>query len=177
MEKQEQGCIRTKLSLLLMSLTSEPLAAFYTILPFILRRELNVSAFQLSLFVMLRPVLSSFSFFWGASLGYKKSQNLLRNHIFAWIIARLPFLFFPLIHNFYYIFFAAGVYQFFYRAGLPAWNEIIKRKIPNDSSRKNLFSLYSVFGFIESILIGIFIGNFLDKSAFNWKLVFFFSAL
>ncbi len=177
MKMEEKNCKKTKFSLLLMNITEEPLLAFYTLIPFILTKELNANAFQLSLFLMLRPVLSSFSFFWGLFLRYKEKQNLLKNHMLAWIIARIPFLFFPMINNIYYVFFAAGIYQLFYRAGLPAWTEIFKRKIKDERSRENIFSLFTVIGYIESILLGLFIGKFLDKSAFNWKIVFFFSAL
>lgn len=175
--KVEEDCKKTKFSLLIMNLTEEPLLAFYSLLPFILTKELNANAFQLSLFLMLRPVLSSFSFFWGMFFTYKKKQNLLQNHMVAWILARVPFLFFPIINNLYYVFFAAAVYQLFYKAGFPAWIEIFKRKIKSDRSRKNIFSLFNFFGYVESILIGLFVGNFLDRSSFNWKIAFFFSAL
>ncbi|MBN2479453.1 MAG: MFS transporter [Parachlamydiales bacterium] len=173
---KEKDCIKTKAAFLLMNLTNEPLVAFYTILPFILRKELHINAFQLSLFVMLRPVFSSFSFFWGMSLNYKAKPNFLKNSLIAWIIARIPFLLFPFFNNFYYIFFAAAVYQLFYRAGLPAWTEIIKRKITDKNTRHHLFSTFSIVVFIESILLGLFIGNFLDKSSYNWKIVFFVAA-
>jgi MFS family permease len=177
MEIKEKDCKKTKFSLLLMNITEEPLIAFYTLLPFILTKELKANAFQLSLFLMLRPVLSSFSFFWGLFFNYKEKYNLLKNHMLAWIIARIPFLFFPFINNIYYVFFAAGIYQLFYRAGFPAWVEIFKRKIKNQKSRHNIFSLFTVIGYIESILLGLFIGRFLDNSRLNWKIVFFFSAL
>jgi len=177
MKIEQTDCKKTKFSLLLMNMTEEPLLAFYTLLPFIITKELNANAFQLSLFLMLRPVLSSFSFFWGLFLNYKKKQNLLKNHMVSWIIARIPFLFFPFVNNIYYVFFAAGVYQLFYRAGLPAWIEIFKRKIQNKQTRENIFSLFTVIGYMESILLGLFIGSFLDKSVYNWKIVFFFSAL
>ncbi|MFA6118838.1 MAG: MFS transporter [Parachlamydiales bacterium] len=170
-------CFKTKFSLLLMNLTEEPLLAFYTFLPFILRKEMGINAFQLSLFVMLRPVLSSLTFFWSLALNKKKNPNLLKNSILAWVIARIPFVFFPIFNNFYYIFFAAGIYQLFYKAGQPAWNEIVKRKIINQKLRENIYSVFSCFSYIESIVFGLIAGHFLDKGTFNWKLVFSISAL
>jgi MFS family permease len=168
---------KTKATALLMNLSDEPLVAFYAILPFILTKELHINAFELSFFLMLRPILSSFSFFWGVGLNYSKNPNLLKNNLLAWIIARIPFLFFPLINNFYYFLFASAVYQLFHKAGLPAWNEIIKRNITDKNERHKLFSTFSIYVFIESILLGLFIGKFLDKSASNWKLIFFFAAM
>jgi len=157
-----------------MNLTNEPLIAFYTLLPFILRKEFYATALHLSIFTMLRPVLSSFSFFWGLSLNNKKNPNLLTNSIISWTIARVPFLFFPFINNLYYIFISAAIYQIFYRASLPAWSEIIKRNIKN---KKFLLSTVAVLCFIESIFLKLFLDFFLDKSTFNWKMLFFFSAL
>lgn len=177
MKIEEAVCKKTKISFLLMNLTEEPLLAFYTLLPFILTKELNANAFQLSLFLMLRPVLSSFSFFWGLFFSYKEKYNLLKNHMLAWIIARLPFLFFPFINNFYYIFFAAGIYQLFYKAGFPAWVEIFKRKIKNEKTRGNIFTIYTVIGYLESIFLGLFVGKFLDRSGVNWRIIFCVSAL
>ncbi|NGX28075.1 MAG: hypothetical protein K940chlam1_00250 [Candidatus Anoxychlamydiales bacterium] len=158
-----------------MTLTDEPLLVFYTLIPLILRKEFHANALHISLFTMIRPVLSSFSFFWGASLTYKEKPNLIKNHILAWIIARIPFLFFPIMTNFYYIFIAAAIYQIFYRASITAWTEIIKRKINN--SRESIFSTFALFAFIEGLLLSFFFKNFVDESAFNWKIAFFVSAL
>lgn len=168
---------KTKATTLLMNLTDQPLIAFYAILPFFLSKELHINPFELSLFIMLRPVLSSFSFFWGIGLNYSKNPNLLKNNLYAWIIARVPFLFFPIINNFYYFLFASAIYQLFHKAGFPAWNEIIKRNITDNKERHRVFSTFYVYVFIESILLGLLIGNFLNKSGSNWKLIFFFASL
>ncbi len=168
---------KTKITTLLMNLTDQPLLSFYAILPFFLSKQLHINPFELSLFLMLRPVLSSFSFFWGIGLNYSKNPNLLKNNLYAWIIARIPFLFFPIINNFYYFLFASAIYQLFHKAGLPAWNEIIKRNITDNKERHRIFSTFSVYVFIESILLGLLIGNFLNKSESNWKIIFFFAAL
>jgi hypothetical protein len=168
---------KTKITALIMNLADAPLVAFYAILPFFLRKDLHIGVFQLSFFIMLRPVLSSFSFFWGIGLNYTNNPKLLRNNIFAWTIARVPFLLFPFVNNFYYFLFAAAIYQLFHKAGFSAWTEIIKRNVKKDNDRHSLFSTYTVFVFIENILLGLFLGKFLDKSEFNWKIIFFFVAL
>jgi len=168
---------KTKITTLLMNLANEPLVVFYGILPFILRKELHANVFQLSFFIMLRPILSSLSFFWGITLNYSQKPNLLRNTLFSWAIARLPFLFFPFTNNLYYFLFASAIYQLFHKAGLPAWMEIIKRNIKDNNNRYQIFSTFSAYIFIESIILGLFIGNFLDKSNSNWKIIFFYAAL
>src|SRR6185437_12364333 len=134
---ENRGCFRTRLALLWMNLSNEPLAAMYSLLPFILCKDLHASTFQLTLFATLRPVLSVFSFYWGSFLAYRKNR-LLPNLIGAWVLARLPFLYFPLIDNFWYLLFACGVYQLFSRAATPALMEILKRQIPKEP-REHIF--------------------------------------
>ena len=125
---------------------------------------------------MIRPIVSGLSFYFGVYLSKKSEPNLLKNSVATYIIARIPFLFLPFLNNFYYIFFSSVIYQLFYKANLPAWTEILKRNIKDENSRFDLFSTFSIFVFIESILIGILIGSFLDKSTENWKILFFISS-
>jgi len=158
-----------------MNLSNEPLAAMYSLLPFILCKDLHASTFQLTLFATLRPVLSVFSFYWGSFLAYRKNR-LLPNLIGAWVLARLPFLYFPLLDNFWYLLFACGVYQLFSRAATPALMEILKRQIPKEP-REHIFSLYYIWSFLESVLLGLLLGHFLDLSAANWKILMVISAL
>lgn len=101
-----------------MNLSGEPLIAIYSLMPFILRKELGASLFEVSLFTILSPVLSVFSFYWGSWLAHRKNQ-LLSNLIGAWILARLPFLFFPWIDTFWMMFACCAVYQLFSRASTP----------------------------------------------------------
>jgi hypothetical protein len=94
-EIKNKDCFRTKLVLLWMNLSSEPLIAIYSMIPFILRKEIGASTYQIVLFSTLSPVLAVLSFYWGAWLSHRKNK-LLPNLICAWVLARIPFLFFPL---------------------------------------------------------------------------------
>jgi MFS family permease len=169
------GCRKTRLALLWMNLTSEPLIALYTLLPFILRKDLGASTLQLSIFITLRPVLSVFSFYWSAYLTNRKN-TLLSNLMGAWLLARLPFLLLPWVNNVWFLLFAAGVYQLFSKAGTPALIEILKVNIPK-KPREHIFSFYYVLSFVESVVLGLTIGDILDGSGSNWRLLFFISSL
>lgn len=168
-------CPETKRALLWMAISSEPLSALYTLLPFILRKDLGASLFELSLFACLRPLLSVFSFYWGARLRYRK-DHLLSNLIGASILSATPFLLLPFCQNIYFVLFAAAMNQLFTRAGTPALIEILKRKIPK-KPREHLFSLYYIISFIESGILGLCIGKILDLNATCWTLLFFLAAL
>ena len=171
-KSKDQGCETTKFALLWMNLASEPLIALYTLLPFILRKELGASVLQLSLFVMLRPLLSVFSFYWSA---FRKG-GLVSNLIGACILANLPFVFFPFVDNVWLLLGACAMYQLFSRAGTPALIEILKQKIP-EKPRAHIFSLYFILSFIESGILGMVVGNLLDNNTIPWKYLFLIGAL
>ncbi len=167
-----EGCKSTRFALLWMNLAAEPLVSLYTLLPFILRKELGASLFQVSLFITLRPVLSVFSFYWSA---YSK-RRLISNLVSASFLAYLPFLFFPWADNFWFLLLASGMYQLFSKAAIPPLIEVLKRNIPK-KPREHVFSLYYILSFVESGLLGLFFGGMLDAHVLDWKILFFFSAV
>lgn len=171
----EEGCFKTKLSLLWMNLSGEPLIAIYSLMPIIFRKELGATLFQVSLFSMLSPVLSVLSFYWGSHLTHRKNQ-LLPNLIAAWILARLPFLFFPWIDTFWAMFAGCSIYQLFSRASTPALMEILKRNIPR-KTRDYVFSLYYVLSVLEGICIGLLLTQVLTICDNNWRMLFLVCSL
>jgi MFS family permease len=162
-----RDCPRTRQALLAMNVSSEPLNALYTLLPFILYKHLNVTPFQLSLFITLRPLLAVFSFYWSSHLLYYRNK-LVPNLMGAWVLARLPFLLVVFFPHFWVLFFAAMVYQLFSKAGVPAWIEIVKRNIPK-KPREHLFSLYNIINFIEAFVLSFIMGRMLDVDPTSWK--------
>lgn len=166
---------RTRLALFWMHLVDEPLVALYSLFPFLLSKDFNANAYQITMFITLRPLLSVLSFYWGSHVSYKKNK-LLPNLIGAWVLGRLPFLLFPFIHNFWYFLIACGLYQLFNKAGTPALIEILKRNIPK-KPREHLYSLCFIWSFFESVLLGVVFGFVLDHQLAEWKLLFFLGAL
>ena len=166
---------KTRFALLYMQLANEPLMALYTLLAFILRKDLGASTFQLTVFVTLRPVISFFSFYWSSSLTRQK-EKLLSNLTWAWVLGRVPFVFFPLFHSVWYLIFASALYQLFYRAATPALIEILKVNMEK-KRREKLYSLTFLLCFAESIFLGLFVGKFLDAYPFAWKILFVISSL
>jgi hypothetical protein len=138
--EKNRDCLKTKLLLLWMNLSSEPLIAIYSMIPFILRKEIGATTWQIVLFSTLSPILSVFSFYWGAWLTHRKNR-LLPNLVGAWVLARLPFLFFPWIGSFTTMFLCCSIYQIFSRASAPALMEILKRNI-GKNTREHVFSFY-----------------------------------
>src|ERR1700722_6533397 len=165
----------TRLALLWMNLAAEPLISLYTLIHFILPKDVGASMFQISLFVTLRPVLSVFSFYWSAYLKEGRGK-LVANLVSASVLAYLPFLFFPWVSSFWFLLFASGVYQLFSRAAIPSLIEVLKRNIPK-SKREHAFSLFFILSFVESGILGLFFGRLLDAHVVSWNTLFFFAAL
>ena len=174
-EIKNRDCFRTKLVLLWMNLSSEPLIAIYSMIPFILRKEIGATTYQIVLFSTLSPVLAVLSFYWGAWLSHRKNK-LLPNLICAWILARVPFLFFPCIDSFTAMFICCSIYQLFSRASTPALMEILKRNIAKNT-REYAFSLYYGLSVIEGIVIGLLLTEVLEFSNNNWKIIFLICSL
>lgn len=158
-----------------MNLSSEPLIAIYSMIPFILRKEIGATTWQIVLFSTLSPVLAVFSFYWGAWLTHRQNK-LLPNLVGAYVLARLPFLFFPWIDSFAAMFVCCCVYQIFSRASAPALMEILKIKI-GKNTREHVFSLYYAWSVIEGMIIGLLLSQILDFSHHNWRIVFLVCAL
>lgn len=165
-----KGCPQTRLAMLWTNLASEPLVSLYTLLPFILRKEYVANVFQLSIFLTLRPVLSLLSFCWSAY--FKKGKiHLVANLVSAFLLTYLPFVFLPWVDNFSFFLFAAASYQLFSRAAIPSLIEIIKRNIPK-KPREDAFSLYYLFGFIESGVLGLLFAWILRSRIMDWRMLF-----
>ncbi|MBN1914797.1 MAG: MFS transporter [Parachlamydiales bacterium] len=178
--KNEEKYLKlTKWPLLGAIFFSEPfLFIAYNLLPFLLQEKLHASAFQISLLITLRPVVSLFSFYWSANLT-QKQHELRANLITAEILSTLPFLLFFFFDNIWYMLFSAGMYTLFYRAGTPALMEILRINLPK-VLREKFFSHRLIIGYLEGIFISSIIGFFLDRKLFHhhgWKILLLGSAL
>ena len=165
----------TRFAFIWMQIATEPFVAFYTLLLFILRKDLNATALQISVLATLRPVLSVLSFYWSANLLRERSK-LLSNFMGAWVLSFIPFLCLPFISNVWFVILCAGVYQLFSRACIPSKMEILKLNLEKEP-REKLFSRMYVLGFIESICLGLFVGKLLDIYEGSWQILFALAAI
>lgn len=158
----------TKFNFLWMTLSQEPLVALYALLPFILAKDLDVSALQISLFMALKPISSVFSYYWHA-LGHKRHSNLRVHLMVAWGLSFIPFLIYPSLSNYGYVLLAAGFYQLFSKAAMPPFYEIFKQNV-SALSRKKLISYTYLASFLISACLGLFFGQILDNRPGSWKI-------
>lgn len=164
---------QTRRAILLSSLLNEPFASLYPLLPFILLKSLDATAFQIVVLMMLKPVSAIFSLYWSEKISQNR-HTLRMNLIGAGLLARAPFLLALLFDNVWLYVVASTLYMLFSRAGIPAWMEVLKVNLP-DKIREKSFSFGSAIGYAEGVLIAIGIGSLLDKSPLSWKVFFLFA--
>lgn len=165
---------KTKWALFLSGLLNEPLVGLIAILPFILRKDLHASAFQISILNMVKPAVALLSFYWGAVL-WRNRQSLRSNWIVSRLFASLPFLIFPFVQNIWFFILVTALFHFFHRGGMPAQMEILKQNIP-PGARENFFSWSCAFNFLGGLVLGMFaLGIWMNAQ--DWKLLFLISAL
>jgi len=172
-EDKKEFYHKTKSAIISNILLNESFIAFFGLLPFILRKELHATIFQISLFTTLKPAVSVLSFYWSLKFS-SKITHLSNNLLITGLLARLPFLLFPLFNNIWYMIFASAIYMLFSRAAIPTWTEVLKLNL-SKQSREKIFSIGSALGYLESILIAVAIGSALDFYFISWKFFFLFS--
>lgn len=174
--KSEDSYItKTRLAYTLTRCFNTPFWAIYTLLPFIMWKDLNATSWQIACVVGLKPVVSLFSVYWSSRIKKMRSR-LLSNIVWAGILGHLPFLFVPWVSNPWYFVFASAVYMLFYRGVNPAWLEVLKINIPSDS-RKIVFAYGSAVYHLGGALFAIGIGYLLDDTTEAWRMLFPLAAL
>ncbi|MDN3504835.1 MAG: MFS transporter [Rhabdochlamydiaceae bacterium] len=159
---------QTKLAIILSNLIHEPFSSLYVWLPFILRKDLLASVFQISLLVTLKPVISILSFYFGS---YCRGRNVRAIFLIAGVLARVPFLLFPIFNSIWYFILASTIYMLFYRASIPPWMEILKINLEK-KKRQRYFSLGAALGYGEGVFLALYLGIFLDQHTEMWRLLF-----
>jgi len=122
--------------------------------------------------MMLKPLVTLLSFYWSAGSRGRLRANVLG----AGLLMRVPFLLIPWIDSIWYVLAASVNYMLFYRAGIPAWMEILKRNL-DEKKRGRLFSWSSAVGYGEGVLLSLAMGALLDQDPAMWKFLFVGAAL
>lgn len=152
-----------------------PFWAIYTLLPFIIYKDLQATAWQVACIISLKPIASLFSLYW-SSLVKKRSDRLVSNVVWAGILSHLPFFFAPLINNPWYFVIASAIYMLFYRGVNPAWMEILKINVPEET-RKHVFAYGSAFYHMGGAILSVAIGWILSDYFQAWRWLFPLTAL
>lgn len=152
-----------------------PLEILFTLLVFILSKNLGADPFQLTLIACIKPI-SSFFAFYASSVIFDRPQRI-RYYILANnLIGCLPCLMYPFFES---VWFYIGSYTLFMttlRAVYPGWVEILKSSM-EASALSKIISLGTSVSYFMSILLPPLICFGMDKEANLWRYLFMFFAL
>ncbi len=158
---------RTRSALLWKHVLTSPFWAIYTLLPFFMYKDLHATSLQILLVIALKPVVSLFSLYWGAFI-HGRRDRLLSSLIWGGILGHLPFFFIPWIDNPWFFVFASALYMLNSRGVMPAWGEILKINLPEDS-RKKVFAYSSAFYYCCSGFFPFLFGWLMDDYFQAWR--------
>jgi len=147
-----------------------PLEALYTLLIFILSKELNASILQLTILAAAKPFVSIFAFYLNAIL--VRNPNHLKSYLIGLNIAGcLPCFLFPFCNNIWYYIASYFIFMTSIRSSYPAWMEILKINLSLDKIASTVSKGSSINYFI-TIAIPLLLSSWMDKETGIWKILF-----
>jgi Major Facilitator Superfamily len=147
-----------------------PFWAIYSMLPFILYKDLNASPLQITAIIALKPFVSIFSLYWSVWIN-KRKDRLRSNVMWATLLGHIPFFLYPFIDNPWFFVISFGFYMMMARGALPAWMEILKINIPG-VSREKIFAYASAFEYVGGGVLPFALGWLLDGYFQSWRWIF-----
>lgn len=157
------------------SLLRAPFLALYSLLPFILYKDLGASPLQITMFLAAKPVAALFSVYWGAQL-FSRPDLLRGNLLIATALSYLPFIFVPFIQS-PGIIISISIMQILLRRGVvPAWMEVLKISLPK-RERPQIFSDAASIAYFIGAILPLFFAFCFDVYPESWRWGFFCLAI
>lgn len=166
----DQYLHKTRIAYTWTRILNTPFWALYILLPFIILKDLHATPWQIACIISFKPIVSLFSLYW-SSLIRRRSDRLRSNIIWANILGHLPFLFVPFVQHPWFFVLASAIYMLFWRGVNPAWMEILKINVPEES-RHHVFAYGSAFYHAGGAVLAIVIGWLLDDYYQAWRWLF-----
>lgn len=166
---------KTRSAYLWTQVLNTPIWALFNILQYIIYKDLNATALQITIVITLKPLVSLFSVYWGAYVENRRDR-LVSNIIGARILSTVPFFFFPFVDNIWFFIASFGIFMMLARGSVPAWMEILKLNTPQNS-RAKLFGFGALIGHSGNCLFPFIIGSILDGYYQSWRWLFPITAL
>lgn len=160
---------KTRHALIWTGLLNEPLLTIYTLIAFILHKDLFATALQIAVLTMIRPLVSILSLYW-SSLAQIRRGHVVKV-VTAGVLSRLPFFFFPWFDSVWAIIASVAIYMMLTRGATPAWMEILRQNLP-DGRRGMIFSWSSALSYLEGVGLAIGLGYLLDHQVEAWRWIF-----
>lgn len=139
-------------------------------LSIILYKEFHVSPFLITCLIAVKPATALLATYWSC-FASKHEKFLVLNLIVTNLLRFIPFLFFFWINTPWLMVVAFCIYMTLSRGSMPAWMEIFKRNI-SDQSQTKVFAFGSTIEYLGSTIFPLFIGIALDIDHRCWRVLF-----
>lgn len=146
-----------------------PFWIMFNLLPIILYRDLNISPWMVTLMVIIKPTSALLASYWSTWI-HDRPNWLIRNIVYANLLRYIPFLFIPWIDSPLVFIACFGFYMMLSRGVIPAWMEIFKLNLENQS-RSRIFAYGSALDYFFTALLPIGLGLILDDYSLSWRLL------
>ncbi len=140
------------------------------LLSIILYKNMQISSFQITLIITLKPISALFAPYWSQWI-YNRPDRIIPNLVWGNILRYVPFLFIPWVHSSWVIIAAFALYMVFYRGVIPTWMELIKRNL-SPLDREKLVGGGSIIDYIGTSIIPLSLGIALDNNPQSWTWMF-----
>lgn len=157
---------------LLNRLFSSPLEALFTLLIFILSKELNATPLQLTIFAAAKPATSLVAFYLNAWMSKHKPNDWRFCLIGLSLLGCFPALLFPFMQNSWSFVLSYVIFMITLRASYPLWIEVLK----NNFCIKNLGKICSKgssINYLMIIILPFILSSWMDHNTQIWKKLFF----
>lgn len=147
-----------------------PLEILFTLLVFILSKNLNALAYQLTLIACLKPITSFFAFY-ASSVIFDKPQRIRRYLFINSLIGCVPCLFYPFVKNVWFYIASYTLFMITMRAASPAWIEVLKSTFKTQELSK-IFSKGTSITYGMTIFFPPICCFFMDQNENLWRYLF-----
>lgn len=152
-----------------------PLEVMFTLLAFIITKELGATPFQVAILVSAKPLVSWFAYYANFYLLYHPSK--MRSYLLAiHLLGCLPIFFFVYVTNPWFFVFSFALFLAANRASFPAWSQIMKSSIGVEKMGW-LVSKGTSVNYALNICLPLLFGYWMDSNPKAWPLIFIALAL
>lgn len=150
-------------------LLCSPSEVLFTLLIFILSKNLHATPLQLTIMACIKPTTSLFSFYI-SNIFLARSCSIRAYLIINSIVGVAPCFFYPFIDNVWYYIGSYAVYMITKRAQEPAWIELLRNSL-KFSEMPKVISKGSSITYVINIFLPVSLSYLLDQEF--WKILFF----
>ncbi len=155
---------------LLNRLLCGPLEVLFTLLIFILSKNLDADPFQLMLIACIKPISSLFAFY-TSSFIFDHPVRIRYYLMITTLCGCLPCFLYPFIENVWYFMGSYALFMIITRASYPAWIEFLKENLELSSLSKIISRGTSIYYFMGIVLPPV-LCFFMDQIPHLWRYLF-----